>query len=66
MDSHTVALPREFGIKLRGGKVHKELSIKAPDLVGKKVSQKQIDLAGYCKYFYSSALVRGVITQSFG
>ncbi len=45
MDSHTVALPREFGIKLRGGKVHKELSIKAPDLVGKKVAQKQIDLA---------------------
>ena len=45
MDSHTVALPREFGIKLRGGKVHKELSIKAPDLAGKKVAQKQIDLA---------------------
>ena len=45
MDSHTVALPREFGIKLRGGKVHKELSIKAPDLTGKKLSQKQIDLA---------------------
>jgi hypothetical protein len=45
MDSHTVALPREFGIKLRGGKVHQELSMKAPDLIGKKVAQKQIDLA---------------------
>jgi hypothetical protein len=45
MDSHTVALPREFGIKLRGGKVHKELNIKAPDLTGKKIAQKQIDLA---------------------
>lgn len=45
MDSHTVALPREFGIKLRGGKVHKELSIKAPELAGKKIAQKQIDLA---------------------
>ena len=45
MDSHTVALPREFGIKLRGGKVHKELSTKAPELTGKKLLQKQIDQA---------------------
>ena len=45
LDSHTVALPREFGIKLRGGKIHKELITKAGDLVGKKIEQKQIDLA---------------------
>ena len=45
LDSHTVALPREFGIKLRGGKIHKELITKAGDLVGKKLEQKQIDLA---------------------
>jgi len=45
LDSHTVALPREFGIKLRGGKIHKELITKAGDLDGKKIEQKQIDLA---------------------
>ena len=45
LDSHTVALPREFGIKLRGGKIYKELITKAGDLVGKKIEQKQIDLA---------------------
>ena len=45
LDSNTVALPREFGIKLRGGKIHKELITKAGDLVGKKIEQKQIDLA---------------------
>lgn len=45
LDSHTVALPREFGIKLRQGKVHKELITTAPVLTGKEVVQKQIDLA---------------------
>lgn len=45
LDSHTVALPREFGIKLRGGKVHKEIITTAPALTGKEVAQKQIDLA---------------------
>jgi hypothetical protein len=45
LDSHTVALPREFGIKLREGKVHKELITTAPALTGKEVAQKQIDLA---------------------
>jgi hypothetical protein len=45
LDSHTVALPREIAIKLRGGKIHKEISSKSADLVGKKVVQKQIDLA---------------------
>ena len=45
LDSHTVALPREFGIKLRGGKVHKELVTKAAELSGRKVDQKHVDLA---------------------
>lgn len=45
LDSYTVALPREFGIKLRNGKIHKELSTTAPVLTGKDLSQKQIDLA---------------------
>ena len=45
LDSHTVALPREIAIKLRGGKIHKEILSKSAALVGKKVVQKQIDLA---------------------
>ena len=45
IDSNTVALPREYGIKLRGDKVHKELITKPSNLTGKKVSQKQADLA---------------------
>ena len=45
LDSHTVALPREIAIKLRGGKIHKEILSKSASLVGKKVVQKQIDLA---------------------
>ena len=45
IDSSTVALPREYAIKLRGGKVHKELFIKPNKLIGKKLSQKQIDSA---------------------
>lgn len=45
IDSHTVALPRDIAIKLRGGKVHKEMKMKAQPLQGKKIDQKQIDLA---------------------
>lgn len=45
LDSHTVALPREIAIKLRGGKVHKEISSKPALLAGKKIDQKQIDIA---------------------
>ena len=45
IDTNTVALPREYAIKLRGGKVHKELFVKPQDLMGKKLNQKQIDLA---------------------
>ena len=45
IDSHTVALPREIAIKLRGGKIHKEMRSTAASLKGKKVDQKQVDLA---------------------
>ena len=45
LDSNTVALPRDVAIKLRGGKIHKEMISKAPNLIGKEVVQKQIDLA---------------------
>ena len=45
LDSNTVALSRDVAIKLRGGKIHKEMVSKAPNLIGKEVVQKQIDLA---------------------
>ena len=45
LDSYTVALPREFGIKLRQGKVHRDLVTKPSNLEGKKIDQKQVDLA---------------------
>ena len=45
LDSNTVALPRDVAIKLRGGKIHKEMVSKAPNLIGKEVVQKQMDLA---------------------
>ena len=45
LDSHTVALPREFGIKLRQGKVHRDLVTKPSNLEGKKIDQNQVDLA---------------------
>ncbi|MFM8825281.1 MAG: helicase-associated domain-containing protein [Candidatus Nanopelagicus sp.] len=45
LDSHTVALPREIAIKLRGGKIHKEIFSNPSKLSGKKIEQKQIDLA---------------------
>ena len=45
LDSNTVALPRDVAIKLRGGKIHKEMVSKAPNLIGKEVVQKQIELA---------------------
>ncbi|MFM8868795.1 MAG: helicase-associated domain-containing protein [Candidatus Nanopelagicus sp.] len=44
LDSHTVALPREIAIKLRGGKIHKEIFSNPSKLSGKKIEQKQIDL----------------------
>jgi hypothetical protein len=45
IDSHTVALPREIAIKLRGGKIHKEIFSTPAELTGRKVDQKQVDLA---------------------
>jgi len=45
LDSHTVALPREVAIKLRGGKIHKEIFSNPSKLSGKKIEQKQIDSA---------------------
>ena len=45
LDSNTVALPRDVAIKLRGGKIHKEMVSKAPNLIGKEVVPKQINLA---------------------
>ena len=45
LDSNTVALPRDVAIKLRGGKIHKDMVSKAPNLIGKEAVQKQIDLA---------------------
>ncbi|MBM3698768.1 MAG: hypothetical protein FJW82_02695 [Actinobacteria bacterium] len=45
LDSHTVALPREIAIKLRGGKIHKEIFSNPSKLSGKEIEQKQIDSA---------------------
>jgi hypothetical protein len=45
LDQRTVIMPREVGIELRGGKVHKERFVKAPQLTGSKRDQRQVDLA---------------------
>jgi hypothetical protein len=44
-NSHTVLMPREVAIHLRGGKIHKELFIKAPELLSDKRDGKSIQLA---------------------
>jgi hypothetical protein len=44
-NSHTVLMPREVAIYLRGGKIHKELYIKAPVLTGDKRDAKSVQLA---------------------
>jgi len=44
-NSHTVLMPREVAIYLRGGKIHKELFIKAPVLTGDKRDGKSVQLA---------------------
>ena len=44
LDQRTVILPREVAIELRGKKIHKELSVRSPELTGSKRDQKQIDL----------------------
>jgi len=45
LDQRTVILPREVGIALRDGKVHKERLPKQPQLSGTKRDQRQINLA---------------------
>lgn len=45
MDQTTVAMPREVGLFLRKGKVHRNISVTAPELVGEKRKQSEIDRA---------------------
>ena len=45
LDQRTVILPREVGIALRTGKVHKEQLVKSPQLTGSKRDERQINLA---------------------
>ena len=45
LDQRTVILPREVGIALRAGKVHKEQLVKSPQLTGSKRDERQINLA---------------------
>jgi hypothetical protein len=45
LDQRHVIMPSDVAIYLRGGKVHKELLSKAPDLIGKKFNQSDIDRA---------------------
>jgi Helicase conserved C-terminal domain len=44
-NSHTVLMPREVAIYLRGGKIHKELHIQAPQLKSVKRDSKSVQLA---------------------
>jgi len=45
LDQRTVILPREVGIALRTGKIHKEQLVKSPQLTGSKRDERQINLA---------------------
>ena len=45
LDQSHVIMPAEVGIYLRGGKVHKDLQSKAPELQGKNYNQSDIDRA---------------------
>jgi len=45
LDQRTVILPREVGIALRGGKIHKEQFIQQPALTGVKRNESQVNLA---------------------
>ena len=45
LDQRTVILPREVGIALRGGKIHKERFIKQPALKGAQRNESQVNLA---------------------
>ncbi len=43
LDSHTVALPREIGIYLRGGKIFRDIRNTPPEIAGNKILQSNID-----------------------
>lgn len=43
VDNHTVALPREVAIYLRGNRVHKELFDTPPSYLGKSLTQEDVD-----------------------
>lgn len=45
LDQRTVILPREVGLYLRGGKIHKQNLITAPVLTGRKRDERQVNLA---------------------
>jgi hypothetical protein len=45
LDQRTVILPREVAIELRGKKIHRQVSVRQPELAGTKRDKKQIDLA---------------------
>jgi hypothetical protein len=45
IDGHTVALPREVGIYLRGNKVHKERFDTPPEFTGKPMERADVDSA---------------------
>ena len=45
LDQRTVILPREVGIYLRGGKIHKERLVTAPLLTGAQRDERQVNLA---------------------
>ena len=45
LDQRTVILPREVGIYLRGGKIHKQSFVEPPTLTGNKRDERQVNLA---------------------
>jgi len=45
LDQRTVILPREVGIYLRGGKVHKEREVTPPEIKGSKRDDRNVQLA---------------------
>ena len=44
-NSKTVLMPREVAIYLRGGKIHKNLAIESPKILGERRNPKNIELA---------------------
>lgn len=56
-DSHTLLLPREVALHLRGGKLFKEITPTQPALAGQKRKQQDVDLAAIANI---STLIRWV------